>query len=79
MSNIEKLTYILPSCFAPALVNSDHSGLAEEDEQELAKWLEEEQPGICVGCSEHEYFKWGHDMNPSQGATVLEFYFHKVN
>lgn len=67
-------TYILPSCYASALVNDDRSGLSDEDEKELDRWLLETQPGYCVGCSEKEYFTWNQDMN-SLGATVLEFYF----
>lgn len=78
MSKIEPLTYILPAIYASSLINSDESGLNDEDIEELNNWLEKEQPGTCIGCSDESYFKWGHDMKPRQGADVLEFYFHKI-
>lgn len=77
MAKIETLTYILPSCYASALINGDYSGLEDEDEKELNEWLDRVKPGYCVGCSEEAYFTHGHDMNRNQGADVLEFYFHK--
>jgi len=69
--------YILPSCYASALINGDFSGLSDEDEDELNKWFERAKPGLCVGCSEESYFTHGHDMNCNQGGDVLEYYFRK--
>jgi hypothetical protein len=69
--------YILPSCYASALINNDFSGLSDEDEKELDEWFKQVKPGLCVGCSSESYFTHGHDMNRNQGADVLEYYFNK--
>lgn len=73
---IKTETYILPSYWASALINDDYSGLSEQDEQDLNKWLKRVKAGYCVGCSDEPYFIHGHDANRNQGSDVLEFYFH---
>lgn len=69
--------YILPSCYASALINGDYSGLEDEDAEILDEWILRVDPGHCVGCSTEAYFTHGHALNRNQGADVLEFYFRK--
>ena len=71
--------FILPAHFAAALINADESGLSDEESQLLRDFVHEKCSGLCVGCSEDQFFTACHDM-PRIGASVcLEFYFEKVS
>ena len=53
--------YTLPEYWASALINGDYSGLAEEEAAALEAWLEDEKPGLCVGCTDEREFRSRHD------------------
>jgi hypothetical protein len=73
-------TYILPSCYACALVNDDYSGLEEQDIRDLTDFINERQKMgrffYCVQVSEESYFRHGHAINRNQGADVSDFTFN---
>lgn len=73
-------TFILPTCYACALVNDDYSGLEDQDITDLENFITEHQKEgryfSCAQVSEESDFKHGHDMNRNQGADVSEFTFN---
>lgn len=71
--------YILPACFAPALINVDESGLSDTESRLLRNFVHENCNGLCVGCSDDQFFTSYHDMPGIGAAECLEFYFEKVN
>lgn len=69
-------TYILPSHWAPALINDDRSNLTDSDEQELDNWINNNTPGHCVSWSDEQYFTPSNDAH-TLPCDVLEFTFSK--
>lgn len=69
--------YTLPAHWASALINSDTSGMTDEEEQELNEWLEDEKPGYCVGCSDESFFTWRNDAT-QLGGECLTYTFQEV-
>lgn len=67
-------TYILPSYWAPALINGDYSGLTDEESAELDQWLTDQPEGWAVGVSEETFFSCSNDAN-NLGADCAEFTF----
>lgn len=76
--------YLLPDCFASALVNGDYSGLSDEDETALNVWLERYSAAYngfaCVGTkgSESEFSAY-HDMHNEVGAANCCTFLFSVN
>ena len=70
-------TYILPAHWASALVNNDWSGYEEAEAQAIRNWMQNNQPGNCLSCSESPLFAKTHDaMSESPfAADCLEFFF----
>lgn len=62
MKTVEIETYELPMYWASALINGDYSGMGDQDEIELNKWLNDVQPGSCVEVSEESYFGRFHNI-----------------
>ena len=56
-------TYTLPAHWAPALINGDESGMADDEIQALNDWLSLIEPGPCLDCSGPSEFTHGHDAN----------------
>ena len=71
--------FILPAHFASALINADETGLSEEESQLLHDFVHENCHGLCVGCSDDQFFTSYHDMPGIGAADCLEFYFEKVS
>lgn len=77
---MKTLTFILPTHYASALINSDMSGLEEEDTKKLNDFVDRqvEKHGsfYCVDADvDNAYFTHGHDMNRNEGADVCLFTF----
>lgn len=54
--------FILPMYWASALINNDWSGLElDGDADNLRRWLEIEQPGACLMCTDQPIVTRGHD------------------
>lgn len=54
--------YILPMHWASALTNNDWSGLElDGDADNLRRWLEAEQPGSCLSCTDQLIITRHHD------------------
>jgi hypothetical protein len=70
---IKTETYHLPSYWASALINADESGLTDQEQSDINKWVADTKPGYCVGCSEDSYFGQFNGL----GCELLDFYFHK--
>lgn len=69
--------FILPAHFACALINADESGLDEEETQLLRDFVQENCSGLCVGCSDDQFFTHYHDMPGIGAADCKEFYFER--
>lgn len=72
---LDTTTYTLPEWWASALINDDRSGMSDEDEAEIDKFLAKLPSGYFVTSEGEPYFTHGHDANRNQGATVLDFTF----
>jgi len=71
--------YTLPAFWASALINGDYTGLSNDDEKALTAWLEAENPGVCVTCSDSEEFCWRHDASDfALACDCLIFTFQRV-
>lgn len=46
---IKTETFILPAFFAPALINSDLTGLTDNGIDILDKFVKEQTSGLCIG------------------------------
>jgi hypothetical protein len=55
--------YTLPTHWAPALVNSDMSGLPEQEIADINTWLALNEPGNCVSVSDDHHFARTHDAS----------------
>lgn len=71
--------FVLPAYFAAALMNADESGLSEEESRLLDEFVHEKCNGLCVGCSEDQFFTACHDMPRIGASECLEFYFERVS
>jgi len=69
--------FTLPASWASALVNGDVSGLEDSEAAQIDAWLESENPGYCVGCSDESHFSWGNAAN-NLGGDCLVYTFHSV-
>ena len=67
-------TYILPSYWAPALINGDYSGLTDEEAAEIDQWLTDQPEGWAVDVSETFFFSHRNDANNVPGDCA-EFTF----
>ena len=54
-------TYTLPAHWAPALINADESGMADDEIEALNEWLSDYAPGHCLDCSGYPEFTTHHD------------------
>ena len=78
MPKIETVTYTLPAFWACPLINSDESGLSDEESEALQAWLDSESVGACVGVGEIEFFAPWHDaIEYALPCSCLEFTFLK--
>lgn len=72
--------YTLPIYWASYLVNSDASGLEDEEQKEIDNWVDNEMEENeyksfhCIDVSENYYFKYINDAN-SLGGDVATFTF----
>jgi len=55
-------TYILPSHWAPYLINGDSSNLTDEEEEEIDNWLKNEGLSFPLSCEDYG-FKHQHDAS----------------
>ena len=79
MATIDTTTYTLPEFWASALINDDYTGLEDMDAALLNEWLDEYQPGFCVGCTDSAEFTPWHDATTKVGAAdCLDFTFQKA-
>lgn len=75
MNKIKVTTYTLPAYWATALINGDFSGTSQEDIDAMDKFLTEEQPGSCVGCSAENWFAHTNDAT-NVGCEVAKYTFY---
>lgn len=61
---MESFDYTLPAHWAPALINDDHTGLSEEDEEKLMVIMFNEGLDFATSCSEEPKFLKYHDGEP---------------
>lgn len=74
---IEIIKYRLPVYWAGALISDDHTGLSDEEEQEIENFLKQVD-GYPVDVDwETEGFYQSNDAN-SMGADCADFIFHKL-
>ena len=70
------MTYTLPAHWASVLVNGDYSGLSDEDEVELSRWMDWHAPGHLLDVGSAAFFAWRHDASPAVAACdCLEYTF----
>ena len=75
---MKTITYTLPAFWACPLINSDESGLSEEESEALEAWLNHEGVGACVGVSEEAFFSNFHEARfYVLACDCLEFTFIK--
>jgi len=67
----------LPAYYASYLINCDPSGLTDDEQAEIDKFILDSDVGLCVGCSDDSWFAHSNDMS-NLGADVCEFYFEKL-
>lgn len=68
----------LPSYYASYLINGDASGLTDDEQLAIDKFiLEYPDIGLCVGCSDDSWFAHSNDLG-NMGADVKEFYFERI-
>ncbi len=67
-------TYILPAYWASYLINGDDSGISDTDKKNADFFLEYNNLGLPLSCSEESFFKWGNDFD-TMGGDVLEYTF----
>ena len=73
---IETTTYTLPAYWACALINGDESDMDDDEIQEMNAWLEQNQPGFCLDCSDESEFCHSNDAMGLPG-DCLTFTFSK--
>ncbi len=75
MTRLRTVIRVAPSAWAPALINSDASGLDMEEIVLLERWLAKEGlPGsACVGCVPAG-FRWHYDASAQMGGAKCELY-----
>ena len=82
MSKIEVNTIIGPAHWASYLINGDDSGLELREVAQCDAWLERENAGYVVSCSEEAYFTQSLSLHcPEAGfqaGEVLEYQCLKV-
>lgn len=61
---MELSTYWLPAHWAPALINSDFSGMEEEDKEALMRVIAGEQLPDPIACGDEPEFRKCHDAQP---------------
>lgn len=71
--------FVLPAYFASALINADESGLSEEEIQLLRDFVQENCGGLCVGCSDDQFFTQHHEFKIIGACDCKEFYFERSN
>lgn len=72
---IEIIEYRLPAYWAGALINSDYSGLEENEIDELNDFLETIPNEYCVSASSEQYFAHNNDGSP-MACDCLDYVFH---
>jgi len=78
MAKIETVTYTLPAFWACALINSDESGMSNDESEAMQAWLDSEAVGACVGVGDTEFFApWHDDIAFALPCSCLEFTFLK--
>jgi hypothetical protein len=66
----------LPAYYASYLINGDASGLTDDEQIAVDKFILESDVGWCVGCSDDSWFAGSNDMD-NLGGDVMEFYFEE--
>jgi hypothetical protein len=66
----------LPAHYASYLINCDASGLTDDEQIAIDKFILDSDVGLCVGCSDESWFASSSDMG-NMGADVCEFYFER--
>ena len=67
--------YVLPSFYACYLINSDSSGLTDDEIKELDQWIETVNPGYCVDMGEPYFSPYNQLTGYKYGSDVSEFTF----
>ena len=76
-TNVGKVSeYVLPAHWASGLINDDWTEYSDEEEAEIAFWLEYNSPGYCSGCTIEPEFCKNHDGG-TLAADCLTFTFIK--
>ena len=75
-----QITYNLAAAWAPYLINGDREALrfhaSNSSEIDLIdEWLQREELGPCLSCSDTPCFTWQPDGPVHLGAECLEFTF----
>lgn len=71
----DKITYTLPACWASYLINGDGSGLVDSEMTQICDFLEREQLGSCIGCSDESWFARRNDSGDGLAGDVMTFTF----
>ena len=72
-------TYTLPAFWASGIINADMSGMEDSEIVEMENWLERNEVGPCLGCSEDAFFAKYHDASTYVLACdCVEFTFQVI-
>lgn len=74
---VKFVEFVLPSFYAPVLINGDSEGLTEEELRELEEFQASNELGLCTGVEEVG-FQWGNDSN-NLGADCSLFTFEDLS
>jgi hypothetical protein len=66
----------LPAYYASYLINDDPSGLTDNEQLAIDKFILGSGVGLCVGCSDDSWFAGSSDLG-NLGGDVMEFYFER--
>jgi hypothetical protein len=61
MKKIKTISLDLPAFWASALINSDESGLEDEEQEQLDNWVNDNPTLYCIDVSEETFFSKYHD------------------
>lgn len=74
-NSLKTETLTLPAHWASALINSDESGMTDEESTELAEWVADRpELGECLSCSDYPEFMTRNDAG-TLADDCLEFTF----
>ena len=70
---MDMIALLLPSYWAPALINDDWSGLSDQDESQLRKWLNTNTDlEYCLCCDDEVQISSWHDAVNITGNLITE-------